>query len=332
MTLELQFFEYLQKSSPADAWSAILDQAWRLCAAPLTSSPSEKEILKRDRAVSDIDDFLATSGWDLWQAYEKSVPLTSDRLVSWWRDCLGGKAILILDALSLRECPWLISQAEARGFTIHDTNPTVAELPADTTLFAKALGFTQRSDLSNNGSGSAHRLSDAHTESTDIPWRDCADLVGAEPFWFFWHHWPDRQIHNIYAKQGSGLLSLANEAEANLTGDDFWFFVERLATGRRVVITADHGYASSGNFPDANKEQTEYLREIFKGGRWNNVTDKPGACVPPLDLLLETRHGRHLFVNGRRKWKITGGYPTLTHGGLTILEVAVPWIEISKIN
>jgi hypothetical protein len=35
-------------------------------------------------------------------------------------------------------------------------------------------------------------------------------------------------------------------------------------------------------------------------------------------------------VNGRRKWKSAGGYPTLIHGGLSVLEVAVPFIELSK--
>lgn len=36
------------------------------------------------------------------------------------------------------------------------------------------------------------------------------------------------------------------------------------------------------------------------------------------------------FALGRRKWKSQGGYPTLTHGGLSLLEVAVPFIELSR--
>lgn len=329
MALDLQFFDHVQKASPADAWAAILKRAWNQCAAPLTGSAPGAEIVRRDHAVADIDLFLATSSWDLWKVYEQVVPLTSDRLANWWQSQSGGKAILILDAFSLRECPWILSQAEARGFTIHDAGVSAAELPADTTPFAKALGFAQRSALSNNGAGGAHRLTKARTESTDISWRDCADLIGSEPGWVFWHQWPDNRLHEHDAP-GRGLPSLAKEAETHLTGDDFWHFIKHLATGRRIVITADHGYAASGNFPDSNKDQTEYLRETFKSGRWNDEAVEPGAWVPPLDLLLETRHGRHLFVNGRRKWKNAGGYPTLTHGGLSVLEVAVPWIELSR--
>ena len=52
--------------------------------------------------------------------------------------------------------------------------------------------------------------------------------------------------------------------------------------------------------------------------------------MPPVALQLNSPHGAHLLALGRRKWKSQGGYPTLTHGGLSLLEVLSPWIEISK--
>ena len=57
--------------------------------------------------------------------------------------------------------------------------------------------------------------------------------------------------------------------------------MECLATGRRVVITSDHGYAASGLFPDADKNQTDYLKKTFKSGRWidgNGDTGTLGAA------------------------------------------------------
>lgn len=329
MTLDLSFFQRLQIATPQNAWAAILDAAWTTCSARFAGNSPGTEIVGRDRIVGEIDFFMATSAWDLWKAYEEVVPLGSDRLVAWWREQEDGKAVLILDAFSLRESPWLLVGAESRGFKIHDARAVGAELPADTTPFAKALGFSQRSALSNNGGGGKHRLSGARTESADISWDDCSSLVGSEPNWVFWHQWFDNHLHE-HSTPGSGLPFLAKEAEAHLASDGFWRFIERLATGRRVVITADHGYAASGDFPDSSKEQTEYLRNIFRNGRWSVGENEAGPWVPPLDLHLETRHGSYLFVNGRRKWKSAGGYPTLTHGGLSVLEVAVPWIEISK--
>lgn len=47
-------------------------------------------------------------------------------------------------------------------------------------------------------------------------------------------------------------------------------------------------------------------------------------------MANDSAYGRHLDVNGRRKWRSQGGYPTLIHGGLSILEVAVPFIELRR--
>ena len=51
--------------------------------------------------------------------------------------------------------------------------------------------------------------------------------------------------------------------------------------------------------------------------------------MPPIDLTLTSTHGTHQYVLGRRKWKSAAGYPTLQHGGLSLLELLVPFIEMS---
>jgi hypothetical protein len=46
--------------------------------------------------------------------------------------------------------------------------------------------------------------------------------------------------------------------------------------------------------------------------------------MPPLIL---TENGYHIVI-GQRKWKVQSGFPNLSHGGLSLLEVAVPFIEL----
>ncbi len=329
MPLSYDLVLSLQNSSPSVAWSAILDYAWEVCSEPITPGKAEAQVAQRDRIVGDIDHYIATAAWDLWLEYEASVTRTCDALVNWWASQQGGKAILILDALSLREVPWLLAGADSRGYKVHSAGPTCAELPADTTPFAKALGFSQRSSLGNNGAGGAHLLPGARTESVGVPWKDCANLVGSEPDWVFWHHWPDHRLHDN-DDPGKGLSHLTMEIERHLTSDEFWSFVERLASGRRLIITSDHGYAASGLFTDSDQPQTDYLKKNFKSGRWEASPQPAGQWVPPIDLSIETEHGKNLYVCGRRKWKSAGGYPTLTHGGLSVLEVAVPFIELTR--
>ena len=138
MPLKLEFFQKLQHASPSESWNAIFEYAWNVCSQPLTGTAGA-EVTSRDRQIADVDQFLATAGWNLWSQYQSSVSLTSDALAAWWNQQGSGKAVLVLDALSLREVPWLLHGAKENGFIVHSAKATGAELPADTTPFAKAL-------------------------------------------------------------------------------------------------------------------------------------------------------------------------------------------------
>lgn len=322
--------ESVSCGTPQQAWSDIAEVLWQTFSAPLAPAVADAEVVKRDRSITELENTLSGSCWDLWQEFESTVPKTSEAIVEFWTRIQGGKAVLILDGLSLRETPWLIEQAAERGYTIHTSGPRGTELPCETSPFAKALGFAQRSALENNGAGSAHKLADAATESSSLNWKDCMGLVGHQQHVVFWHHWPDCRMHDL-SVPGEGVHKLARETHEHLTSDDFWSFVDRIATGRRLVITSDHGYAACGLFPDlVDKDQVEYMKKLFKSRRTVTSDNEGAAWVPPIDMRLATNNGSHRYVLGRRKWKSAGGYPTLHHGGLSLLEVFVPFIELSK--
>jgi hypothetical protein len=309
------------------AWNEIVSEAVAICSQPLKKDRIEAEIAQRDRAVADLDQVLSSAAWDLWKDFQAVVPRNSDRLASWWQQQIGGKAILILDGLSLRELPWLRDGATERGFTVHEVAATASELPAATTEFAKALGFGQRSALENNGAGGGHRLSGARTECSNAPWVDACGVVGAEPRWCFWHTWPDDLLHQL-DKPGAGQVELTKRVADQLTGDDFWAFIRKLAQGRQLIVTSDHGYAAVGPFADTTGEQARWLADTFKGRRMGNDGDC-GPWSPPLALALPGILGTHRLALGRRKWRVAGGYPTLAHGGLTLLETLCPSVELS---
>lgn len=329
MGLDANALPSLTKGSAEEAWRVIVANAVQIASRPLTVGNAPSEVIKRDREIGAFDHFLSASGWDLWQAFGDTVERTSDRLVRWWDEPYSAKAVLILDGLSLRELPWLLQGARERGYTLHEVDASASELPGETNEFARALGFGSRSQLQNNGGGLAHRLQPAHTECVDMPWRDCESLINSTPNWVFWHHWPDSKVHDG-AGAGQGLDILTRDAAQQLSSDDFWAFVERLATGRRLVITSDHGYAASGYFPDADGEVGQFLKSTFSSGRSVAGNGDSGPFVPPVALQINSPHGAHLLALGRWKWKSQGGYPTLTHGGLSLLEVLSPFIELTK--
>lgn len=335
MPLDAGILQKLTQGTPSEAWRLIIERTINIASRPLAEGNAPGEVIKREREIAELDLFLASIGWDLWQAFGQpnisGVERTSERLARWWDEPFSARAVLILDALSLRELPWLLQGAKERGFTIHGVTATASELPGETNEFARALGLASRSQLQANGGGLAHKLQPAQTESIDLPWKDCEGLLdnasGAKN-WVFWHHWPDAKLHDYGA--GQGLELLTKDAAQQLSSDDFWAFVEHLATGRRLIITSDHGYAATGYFPDADGDVATHLKQTFSSGRSKVGRSGPGPFVPPVALQIDGPHGPHLLALGRRKWRSQGGYPTLTHGGLSLLEVLSPFIELSK--
>ena len=233
MPLDAGILQKLTQGTPSEAWRLIIERTINIASRPLAEGNAPGEVIKREREIAELDLFLASSGWDLWQAFGQpnisGVERTSGRLARWWDEPFSARAVLILDALSLRELPWLLQGAKERGFTIHGVTATASELPGETNEFARALGLASRSQLQANGGGLAHKLQPAQTESIDLPWKDCEGLLdnasGAKN-WVFWHHWPDAKLHDYGA--GQGLELLTKDAAQQLSSDDFWAFVEHL--------------------------------------------------------------------------------------------------------
>lgn len=331
MTLCTYTVNQVTASPPSEAWPEIVAFTWNLFSYELACDESaEAQVVERDKQLSRLEALLSGSAWDLWTDFADVVPKATQGLIDFWHATQDGKAILVLDGLSLREFPWLLAQAQQRGFHVLKQECRASELPAETTPFAKALGFGQRSVLSNNGASETHPFTNAVTETSDLPWRDCIDLISARPNVVFWHHWPDNRMHDN-SVPGAGLPKHLREVHSGLTSDDFWAFVTRLATGRQLIITSDHGYAACGQFPDiTDANQAAYAKSLFRSKRYSADSAVEGPWIPPMDLRLNSSNGSTRYVLGRRKWKMPSGYPTLQHGGLSLLEVLVPFLTLSK--
>jgi hypothetical protein len=298
---------------PAESWQEIRNELWKRFSVLLPEKNTDKEIVQRDRDLAELDNLIAGSAWNLWSHWQ---PTAAENIIRFWNDSHGGKAVLILDGLSLRELPLLLKIAEQ--FTVKETGLWQTELPPITTKFAQAVGFSQRSDLEKNGS--SKKLPDAWTASCDLPFADCIKMIPPQPKVLFWHHYPDSQIHENTPEK------LAKDTVSKLLSNDFSRFLETLTASRTLLITSDHGYAAPNFYLDLPKEQGETMQKIFKGQRYCQNTDAKLPFIPPLEMTI----GNHRFVLGRRKWKLPGGYPALQHGGLSLLEMFVPYIVLNE--
>jgi hypothetical protein len=231
----------------------------------------------------------------------------------------------------LRELPLLVTAAQERSIVPVRVEVRGSEVPPETDRFAAALGLPGRSKLFNNQPPGTFLFSgpDVHTDVLDAPFADCVGSVPSRPRVFLWHKWPDEPLIHLHEDKPDGPTRVAVETHTQLTSDGFWNFVDRLRQGRRLVITGDHAYAVSKLFSNEERDEDtiKLLRETFGAGRCTREVPErpwPRQHLPPLVL----RHQGFLVVMGQRKWTVQGGFPHLCHSGLSLLDVAVPFVEL----
>ena len=164
------------------------------------------------------------------------------------------------------------------------------------------------------------------------PFQDCVARVPGKARLFIWHKWPDEPVIHLNAERPDGEAVVAAETKRTISSDGFWAFVNALRQGRRLLITGDHGYATAASFSSEVKDDDSVrLFAGMFGARRATREDAsqpwPQRQLPPPVLRFTDSKGDWLVVLGQRKWKVRGGFPTLCHRGLSLLEAAVPVIE-----
>lgn len=304
----------LDSPSPKAAWTDIFS------ALLILSQSNSSPVTLHDATVVP-DRLLAEAAWELWEVFPEHADTTSNNLKNWAARG-SGKAILILDALSLRELPFILGAAKVRGIQPVQTKVTGSECPSTTTHFAKSLGLPSRSALANDGKPGTLTLfrGDCYTDVVSLPFEDCA--VPPSPNLLIWHSWLDDLIH-LQQKLPDQIASIAT---TTLQSDGFWNLINRMRQGRSLIITSDHGYAVSKRFSSEVEDPNaiEILRKTFGASR-NKAISEPWEkrFMPPIIMT----HNNERVVVGQRKWKVQGGFPHVCHGGMSLLEAAVPYME-----
>ena len=315
----------IAEDDPATVWQRIFASLRDLALQPTRTGAL-------DRATVAPDRLLANTAWNLWDEFLTYAPTAVDELKRFWiQTTASGTAVLVLDGLSLRELPLIVAAAKVRGLTPTRVEAHGSQVPTETDRFAEAVGISGRSKLFNNQPPASFIFNgpDVFTDVLDAPFGDCVGAVPSSPRLFLWHKWPDEPLIHLYDHQDDGPDIVAAQTKQQLSSNEFWQFVDRVRQGRRLVITSDHGYAVSKNFSDELKDPdtVQLLRNTF--GAMRNAVESSSSPWPRRHLPpLVSRHNGRLAVIGQRKWVVQGGFPHLCHGGLSLLEAVVPYIEL----
>jgi hypothetical protein len=312
-------------------WSSIIldtpsmEDAWKkIFIALLNTAQDIRSPVNLHKQTVIPDRLLSEAAWELWEAYPRLAELTSTALKkSCGNPAPGGQAVLILDALSLRELPLLLSGAEKQKIEPPEVRVTGSECPSTTDQFAKALGLPSRSSLANDGKSDTFKLFDGsvYTDVISMPFEDC--IVPSIPNLMIWHSWLDDLIH-LQNKNPNQIEKITSSV---LQGDGFWSFVNKMRQGRKLVITSDHGYAVSKLFSSevTDTQAVKILKKTFSASRNKPASDTwQNQFMPPIVMTENNQH----VVLGQRKWKVQSGFPHICHGGMSLLEIAVPYMEL----
>ena len=311
--IELLLFS---KDSSQVLWQKIADELTNLALMEDNPVSLHQETVLPDRLLSE-------AAYPLWEEFSHSAPRTSERLIN---TCSANDncAVLILDALSLRELSLIVGEAKKRGIETK-TDVTFSEVPSDTNSFAQALGVSARANLKDDGKSSGFKLfqGDCYTDVLGIPFADVS--FPPKPRLVIWHSFLDEQLHN-----DRSVAEICSLAKKEFTGDGFWQMIDKLRQGRKLIITSDHGYGSAEHFSSEIHDPVavRFLRTNFHAHRFAKISPPQELFLPP---FLVFKDG-YCVVTGQRKWKTQSGFPKACHGGMSLLEVASPWIEIIAHN
>ena len=299
------------KESPASIWGKVAVHLHKLALDSGNYALLHQATVFPDRLLSE-------AAYELWESFADAAPHTSQRLIG----IPHSHAILILDALSLREMPIILKEAEKRGISV-TSDVTFSEVPSDTKTFAQALGVASRATFEDDGKTSGFKLfagEECYTDIKSIAFEDVRfDNV---PNVFIWHSFLDDKIHN-----GLSGAELESECQKAFSSNSFWKLVDKLRQGRRLIITSDHGYGVAEQFSSELKDDAaRMMKEHFKAQRFVKEDGPADKFFPPLFV----QQGNLRIVTGQRSWKVPGRSKVI-HGGLSLLEVASPWIEVASL-
>ena len=99
----------LAEDDPAAAWQRVFASL-----RDIALQSTKSGVL--DRATVTPDRLLANTAWSLWDEFLRHAPTAVDELKKFWvQTVASGTAVLVLDGLSLRELPLIVTAATDRG-------------------------------------------------------------------------------------------------------------------------------------------------------------------------------------------------------------------------
>jgi len=224
----------------------------------------------------------------------------------------------------LREVPVILQLAEDGGFRAREVDVSTAAVPSETLDFVEQrlrAGRVAPSQLHGR-----RELKEAGIEAFYYNHEGHRHQLSPEHQAFcLWSAFPDQTYQDSGARFASHFVEIHRRLEAVWRNT-----VQAIPSGRRILVTSDHGYVFFGHGHSAPRtnQAVRLLTDWFGGERWHALT--PGEEPPSHPDLAVIAHRQVAMIRGRVQTHPPGpaGARLYKHGGLSLMEMLTPWIVL----
>jgi hypothetical protein len=319
--MDQALFNKLTEPGPRLAWIIewLLEEVWSSERYQLLSP---LEFLRAGEEKINRFEMLAASAADRIYGELLSIPDSSRNLLGALSDT--DTAVVVFDGLSIREVPMLLSFADKSGLSVSRTGTSLAAIPSETMDFIERelpcgniapSQLQTRRELREKGIVAIYSnditqpLSGEYDNSPLLVWSSFPDVTYKDSGARFESHFEN--IHTLF--------------------ETAWMNIVQAIKGKqRIIITSDHGYIFFGTGMDFPRSPSEMkvLNACYGNDRNVSLEEKPD--IPVSDDIYIGESQKTAMVKGRVRTKSTGeaARKLYKHGGLSLMEMITPWIEL----
>jgi hypothetical protein len=292
-----------------------------------TTDP-ESYLRQGEEAVTHLEEMMATGALAVWDELEADSR-ESPTLKAWLGldaplPLKSPHAAVVFDGLSLRELPLLLKMAETTGFRVKSVGVAATSLPTETMDFVDQRVIGTR--IGPSRLKGRREFAEKNVEAFYLEQPNAREVFPSGRSLLVWSSYPDRLFFNDEARSEQLFTTFHQDHIPVL-----WkCTVQAIPRGMPIVVTADHGYIFFGASLESTRDSDAAAQLGQARSKEFNSTETLPTWHPDLQILSATRTA---LLRGRLRAKPQGpaSRKIYQHGGFSLMEVLVPWIELERI-
>lgn len=224
---------------------------------------------------------------------------------------------IIMDSMSLREAALLAEEVGSQGYTVKEFTYQTSAAPSDTNFYReKVFGV--------KGLDRLRRVESFETIAITQE-RDLNGMRSVRDPTLIWSSFPD----NLFEAGGLSYDSVYEKTKQVLAA-----ILKKLRL-EIVILTSDHGYLAESERWGLPDKHSKLLQRNFKANRWILKNKLKPAVLKWIESLPEgasyfISDEKYVYVRGRYMWMTRGKLPTSFHGGISPMEILIPFMILRE--